>query len=110
MAGGGTGDRQTAIKVDRLEQEVQQCEDELKACNKATALIAGHLGLEVDLTPIPSDREIRDATDLLAHPHLTMPTPAEAAAWADTVLEEARREATRRKPSVDSDEADQPPS
>ena len=88
-------DRQTATevdsltgKVDRLKKEVQEYENELRelrACKKAIEFIAGHICLEVDLTPVPSDKEIHHAAELLAHPHLTMPTVSEVMVSANRV-------------------------
>lgn len=92
MAREVTRDRQTASKVDRLKKEVQECANELRACKKAIVLIAGHIGLEVDLTPVPSDKEIHDAAELLADPHLTMPTVAEVMASANRVIKEAKNQ------------------
>jgi len=78
-------DRQTSGKVDRLRREVHEYENELRACKKAIEFIAGHICLEVDLTPVPSDKEIHHAAELLAHPHLTMPTVSEVMVSANRV-------------------------
>ena len=50
-----------------------------------------------DLTPVPSDKEIRDAAELLAHPHMTMPSVAEVMASADRSVEKAEKQVIERQ-------------
>jgi len=102
-------DRQTSGKVDRLRREVHEYENELRACKKAIELIAAHVGLEVDLTPVPSDKEIQDAAELLAHPHLIMPTVAEVKASAGRSVEKAKNRIIEQKTILFRDRAEQPP-
>lgn len=90
MAREGMSDSQTISRVNRLNKELQESENELRACKRAIELIANHIGLEVDLTPVASDKETHAASELLAHPHLTMPSMAEVMASADRSVEKAK--------------------
>jgi hypothetical protein len=75
-------DMQAGGKLDRMKNNIKETEDAMRACQVAIGLIAGHIGLEVDLTPVAPDKDIHDAAGLPAHPRLPMPTVAEVLADA----------------------------